>query len=132
MTSTLSYYRDRTASNNFLVVLTSTTASVVTSPPSTVSLVSTNAETMIDGTTGVATTQTVTYAVGTLLRETGLECLIYNKTSTGVPGVTSPYRHNATWREVTPVTTGDVVGPTTGWIIVWSASGTAITVARSG
>ena len=133
MTSAVSSYRQKHGSDQYLLATASTPAYVVGAgliPNTVVSGVTT--EVMVDSTGATAAAATPSsFPVGTLFRDVGRELYLYSSTANRA-GIDSPFQKLAVWREVLPVTAGEAAAVQSVWVKVWSNSGTAVTVARTG
>jgi hypothetical protein len=146
MTSVLSSYRQTATKGSYFITTGSTYLYTVRTIPGSVYLqgattaaavgaaqtsAPNSGESLPDASTvPVAATQVgSTLSAGVLLKDLGREIdIYYNNAASGT--ITSPYALIATWRQVALVANGYLGA--TGWIKVWSVSGTAIApVARA-
>jgi len=135
MTSVLSSYKQKDRGSGYFVQIVAGTHVTVAVPPPTVYIKTDATETLLDFSTPTNPTSAVTspsagnFGVGTLFKDIGREVYIYGPDTDSF--ITSPIRLQAIWREVWPVTSGEIPGAQTIWIKVFSLA-SAISVVRAG
>ena len=132
MTSVLSSYKQKDRGSGYFVQIVAGTHATVGVPPPTVWTVTTAAEVLQDFSTPSAPTAagaSPSFGIGSLFKDIGREVYVYGPDTDSF--ITSPVRLQAIWREVWPVTNGEIPGAATVWIQVFSLA-TAIKVVRAG